>query len=66
MYSWQPLYVAAMAEAQKSNLIYRIAEAEIAINQRWVELLSEPIGPERQALADAREGLQVLRREVGR
>jgi hypothetical protein len=65
MYSWQLLYVAAMAETQKSNLNYRIVEAEMAISRRWTELLNEPIGPERQALADARAALRVLRREVG-
>jgi uncharacterized protein involved in exopolysaccharide biosynthesis len=64
-YPWQSVYLAAVLETDTSQLAQRIAAAENAIGGRTTELEQDHHGTveERVAIADALEGLTILRRE---
>src|SRR5258707_14267423 len=63
--SWQKPYLDAMLEIHPDRLKERVASAEAAIQLRLRELADSPDSqPERQCLADARNGLLVLKRET--
>jgi hypothetical protein len=60
---WQTLYIAAMTEADKTELPARVNEAEAAIFNRLQELSRARNLEELTALDDAIRGLRVLKRE---
>jgi hypothetical protein len=60
---WQTLYIAAMTEADKTQIPARVNEAEAAIFNRLQVLSSVKNCEERTALDDAIRGLWVLKRE---
>ena len=63
--SWQKPYLDAMLEINPDRLKDRVASAETAIQLRLRELADSPDAQaERQSLADARNGLLVLKRET--
>jgi IS5 family transposase len=66
-YNWQEQYHAALIETDDSKLMDRILAAQAAINSRVREMQAKRDGTleERQALADAVSGLQILRKEAG-
>ena len=62
---WQKPYLDAMLEMNPDRLKDRVASAEAAIQLRLRELGDSPDSQaERQCLADARNGLLVLKRET--
>ena len=62
---WQKLYLDAMLEMNPDRLKDRVASAEAAIQLRLRELSDSPDSQaERQCLADARNGLLVLKKET--
>ena len=65
-YQWHELYKAALLETDWSKMEERIRAAESAIQNRKRECGLDPGGTreENQALADAMNGLSVLRSEV--
>src|SRR5216684_8338208 len=63
--SWQKPYLDAMLEMNPDRLKERVACAEAAIELRLRELADSPDAQaERQSLADARNGLLVLKKET--
>jgi hypothetical protein len=63
--SWQKPYLDAILEMNPARLKQRVACAEAAIELRLRELADSPDAQaERQSLADARNGLLVLKRET--
>ena len=63
--SWQKPYLDAMLEMDPDRLKDRVASAEAAIQLRLRELADSPDSQaERQCLADARNGLLVLKKET--
>ena len=60
---WQPLYIAAMTEADTTQLPARLHKAEAAIFNRLQALSSVKNCEERTALDDAIRGLRILKRE---
>jgi hypothetical protein len=63
--SWQKPYLDAMLEINPDRLKDRVASAEAAIQLRLRELADSPDSQaERQCLADARNGLLVLKKET--
>jgi hypothetical protein len=63
---WQKTYLEAMLETNPEQLEGRAAAAEAAIQLRLRELTeSADSQAERRCLADAQNGLQVLRQEEG-
>ena len=63
--SWQKPYLDAMLEINPDRLKDRVASAETAIQLRLRELADSPDSlAERQCLADARNGLLVLKKET--
>lgn len=65
LYPWQNVYLAAVLETDNSRLVQRIAEARNAIEGRMTELEQDHLGTieERAAIADALNGLKILRKE---
>jgi hypothetical protein len=65
-YKWHELYKAALLETDWSKMEERIRAAESAIQNRKREFALNPGGTqaEHQRLADAMNGLSVLRSEV--
>ena len=65
-YQWHELYKAALLETDWSKMEERIQAAESAIQKRKSECGLDPSGlhEENQALADAMNGLSVLKSEV--
>ncbi|HTW59030.1 MAG TPA: hypothetical protein VMD99_12940 [Terriglobales bacterium] len=69
-YGWQRFYEAAILETNRSSLPRLIQTAQAAIDARLEQLQSNHQADthgsteERQALADAMVGLNVLRKEV--
>jgi hypothetical protein len=65
-YGWQRFYEAAILETDRSALARLIQTAQAAIDVRMEQLQSDHHGSpeERQAIADALVGLNVLRKEV--
>lgn len=62
---WQKPYLDAMLEMNPDRLKDRVASAEAAIRLRLRELADSPDSQaERQSLADARNGLLVLKKET--
>src|ERR1700704_1379395 len=62
---WQKPYLEAMLEINPDRLKDRVASAEAAIQLRLRELADSPDSQaERHCLADARNGLLVLRKET--
>ena len=62
---WQKPYLDAMLEMNPDRLKDRVASAEAAIQLRLRELADSPDSQaERQCLADARNGLSVLKKET--
>jgi hypothetical protein len=62
---WQKPYLDAMLEMNPDRLKDRVASAEAAIQLRLRELADSPDSQaERQCLADARNGLLVLKKET--
>jgi hypothetical protein len=62
---WQKPYLDAMLEMNPDRLKARVASAEAAIQLRLRELADSPDSQaERQCLADARNGLLVLKKET--
>jgi hypothetical protein len=63
---WQPQYQAAMLELDPSKLPDRILSAHQAISQRLQALSEDHFGSpeERNAIADALNGLLMLEREI--
>ena len=62
---WQKSYLDAMLETNLDRLKDRVASAEAAIQLRLRELADSPDSQaERQCLADARNGLLVLKKET--
>jgi hypothetical protein len=62
---WQKPYLDAMLEMNPDQLKDRVASAEAAIQLRLRELADSPDSQaERQCLADARNGLSVLKKET--
>ena len=62
---WQKPYLDAMLEMNPDRLKDRVASAETAIHLRLRELADSPDSlAERQCLADARNGLLVLKKET--
>ena len=62
---WQKPYLDAMLEMNPDRLKDRVASAEAAIQLRLQELADSPDSQaERQCLADARNGLLVLKKET--
>ena len=62
---WQKPYLDAMLEINPDRLKDRVASAEAAIQLRLRELAGSPDSQaERQCLADARNGLLVLKKET--
>ena len=62
---WQKPYLDAMLEMNQDRLKDRVASAEAAIQLRLRELADSPDSQtERQCLADARNGLLVLKKET--
>ena len=63
--SWQKLYLDALLEMNPDQLKDRVASAEAAMQLRLRELAGSPDSQaERQSLADAQNGLLVLKRET--
>lgn len=64
-YQWQDVYLEAVLETDTSKLQQRIAAAEGAVKARMTELEQDHHGTpeERSAIADALNGLRILRRE---
>ena len=64
-YRWQRFYEAVILETNRSCLPRLIQTAQAAIDAR-LEQLRSGVGSthERQALADARDGLDMLRKEI--
>ena len=63
--SWQKLYLDALLEMNPDQLKDRVASAEAAMQLRLRELADSPDSKaERQSLADARNGLSVLKKET--
>jgi hypothetical protein len=67
-YVWQDLYSAAIVETDGNKMPTRVQESKSAIDSRLHELQLDRGGTidERQAINDALEGLNVLRREIER
>lgn len=65
-YIWAEPYQAALIETDDKKLPLRIRAAKAAIDSRLHELQQDHGGTrdERQAMADALQGLNVLRREL--
>jgi hypothetical protein len=64
-FGWQKPYLDAMLEMNPDRLKDRVAFAEAAIQLRLRELADSPDSQaERQSLADARNGLLVLKKET--
>jgi hypothetical protein len=65
-YVWVEPYQSALIEADDKKLPLRIQAAQAAIDSRLHELQQDHGGTpdERQAMADALQGLSVLRREL--
>jgi hypothetical protein len=65
-YEWQQHYQAALLETDHARLSKLIKAAEIVIDQRMQELRSKHDGTraEKDAIAEALAGLNVLRREI--
>ena len=62
---WQKPYLDAMLEMNPDRLKERVASAQAAIQLRLRELADSPDSQaERQCLADARNGLLVLKKEA--
>ena len=63
---WEPQYKAAMLELDRNNLGLRIQAAHLAISERLQVLSQDHFGSpeERNAIADALNGLAVLEREL--
>jgi hypothetical protein len=62
---WQKPYLDAMLEMNPDRLRDRVASAEAAVQLRLRELADSPDSQaERQCLADARNGLLVLKKET--
>lgn len=66
IYGWQRFYEEAMLETKSTRLSTLIQAAEAAIDARLEQLGDDRTysTEERQAIADALSGLQVLKREV--
>src|SRR5258708_3082387 len=65
--SWQKPYLDAMLETYPDRLKDRVASAEAALQLRLRELADSPDSQaERQCLADAPNGLLVLKKETAR
>lgn len=66
MYTWQRHYEAALVETDPRQLARLIKAAEIEIDARMQELRLKRDGTrdERDAIAEAIAGLNILRREV--
>ena len=61
----EEVYLEAFMETNPSNLSRRVAHAEKAITSRTRELRASPDGElEWQAIADAMNGLSILKREI--
>ncbi len=66
-YGWQRFYEAAMLETHNSRLPVLIQTAQAAIQARLHQLDNDPgCADERQAIADALAGLEVLKREFAK
>jgi hypothetical protein len=65
-YGWQRFYEAAILETNRTKLPRLIESAQAAIDARLQQLQTNHHGnsEERQALADAQVGLNVLRKEI--
>jgi hypothetical protein len=64
-WKWEEVYLEAFMETNPSNLSRRVADAEKAIVSRTRELRTSPNGElEWQAIADAMNGLSILKREI--
>lgn len=64
-WKWEEAYLEAFMETSPSNLSRRVALAEKAITSRTRELRASPDGElEWQAIADAMNGLSILKREI--
>jgi hypothetical protein len=65
-YVWTQAYQAAILETDNEKLQECIQAAKAAIDNRLHELRADHRGPreERQAISDALDGLNVLRREL--
>jgi IS5 family transposase len=64
-YGWQRFYEAAILETNRSKLPRLIATVQAAIDARLAQLKSQQdSSEERQAIADALVGLNLLRQEV--
>jgi hypothetical protein len=65
-YGWQRFYEAAILETNRSSLPRLIQTAQAAIDARIQQLQADHQGSaeERQAIADALVGLNVLRKEI--
>jgi hypothetical protein len=68
MTEWKNLYQAAILETDWSKIEERIQAADYAVSARLQEFFNDHGGTpeENQAIADAVNGLTVLRREVAR
>lgn len=66
VYGWQRFYEAAILETKITSLPVLIQAAEAAIHARLSQLGDnhQNSGEERQAIADALAGIEVLKREV--
>ncbi|HKV80667.1 MAG TPA: hypothetical protein VJP02_21130 [Candidatus Sulfotelmatobacter sp.] len=64
-FPWQNTYLEAVLETDTSRLVQRIVAAENAIKTRVTELEKDHQGTreERTAIADALNGLAILRKE---
>jgi len=65
-YKWQASYQAAVLETDWTKMQERLQQAESEIHNRRLALLQDHSGTaeEREALADAMNGLQSLRKDV--
>ena len=65
-YQWHEFYKAAVLETDWSKMEERVRAAESAIRDRQAELSLDHAGTpeERQAITDALNGLDVLRRDA--
>lgn len=66
VYGWQRFYEAAILETNRSRLPVLIQAAQAAIDARVEQLQSNShdSADEKQAIADAQAGLNVLRKEI--
>lgn len=66
MHEWRQLYQAALVETDRMQLARLIRQAEIALDTRIQELRDMHSGSreEKDAIAEALAGLNVLRKEV--